>query len=156
MGRPSKYSQDLADKICEQVANGISVREICQSEDMPTTRTVFNWLAVKEDFFHQYAKAKEAGMEHLAEELLEIADDGKNDWMERQGNAEEGSAYYVNGEAIARSRLRVDTRKWIMSKLMPKKYGDKLVAEVGGPDGGPLKVSIIERVIVDGNDRAKD
>ena len=73
----------------------------------------------------------EAQADYLAEEILEIADDGKNDWVERQ----DGSAA-VNNEAVQRSRLRVDARKWLMSKLMPKKYGEKLEL------GGDLKVTL--------------
>jgi hypothetical protein len=73
----------------------------------------------------EYARAKEEMAEHFAEEMLEIADDGSNDWIERE--LERGNVIKVaDHEHIARSRLRVDTRKWLMSKLLPKKYGEKL------------------------------
>jgi len=73
----------------------------------------------------EYARAKEEMAEHFAEEMLEIADDGSNDWIERE--LERGNVIKVaDHEHIARSRLRVDTRKWLMSKLLPKRYGETL------------------------------
>lgn len=138
MARPSDYTIEKAAEICAEIANGKSVREICRAEEMPAMSTVFLWLSKHKEFSEQYAKAREAQADYLAEELLEIADDGSNDWIERQGKAGEGSIYAVNGEAINRSRLRVDTRKWILSKLQPKKYGDKLTQEHTGADGAPL------------------
>jgi len=92
---------------------------------MPHKRTVKRWLAEKPSFQEQYARAKEEMAEHFAEEILEIADDGSNDWIERE--VESGKLIKVaDHEHIARSRLRVDTRKWLMSKLLPKKFGEKL------------------------------
>lgn len=85
----------------------------------------------------QYARAKEVQSEHMAEEILAIADDGQNDWMERNGA--ESAGWAVNGEHIQRSRLRVDSRKWLMSKLAPKKYGDRVTQEMTGAGGGPIE-----------------
>ena len=123
-GRPSKYSEAMANRICEEIADGKTVSEICAAEDMPARSTVFKWLSDHEEFSDQYARAREDQVERMADELLEIADDGTNDYMERQND--DGSTYEVfNGEHVQRSRLRVDTRKWLMSKMLPKKYGDK-------------------------------
>jgi hypothetical protein len=69
----------------------------------------------------------------LADELLEIADDGTNDWMRRTGKDGEDLGWAINGEHIARSRLRVDTRKWLLSKCLPKIFGDRITAEHTGP-----------------------
>jgi hypothetical protein len=107
---------------------------------MPSASTVFLWLRTKPEFSQQYAKAKEESADALIEEINDIADDGSNDWMERKNAEGEISGWVQNGEAIGRSRLRVDTRKWIASKLKPKKYGEKL--EHTGPDGGPVRVLI--------------
>lgn len=74
------------------------------------------------------------GLDEMADDVVEISDDGKNDWM--QSNDPDNPGYRLNGEHQARSRLRVDTRKWYLSKLAPKRYGDKL--ELSGPDGQPL------------------
>jgi hypothetical protein len=77
----------------------------------------------------------------MAEEMLEIADDAKNDWMERQDDEGGNIGWRLNGDHVQRSRLRIDTRKWLASKLKPKKYGDKL--ELGGDDNSPLTVRIL-------------
>jgi hypothetical protein len=126
-GRPSLYTQELADRICSQLASGMSLRTVCKADDMPETVTIFRWLRTNEEFCSQYAKAKEESADALVEEILDIADDGSNDWM--QTHDEENVGYRANGEAIQRSRLRVDTRKWIASKLKAKKYGDKVEVE---------------------------
>jgi len=139
-GRPSDFSQDIADVICERIANGESVRQICSDPEMPCMTSVFNWLRKHEDFVKQYARAKEAQVEALGEDLLDIADDGTNDWMTRKFGDQEVEV--VNNEAIQRSKLRVDTRKWLMSKLAPKKYGDKLDLNHGGSVGLNLINSI--------------
>jgi hypothetical protein len=94
-------------------------------------------LASHAEFRDQYASAREAQADYYAEEIIEISDDGTNDWMERQRT--DGSTEEVeNKEVLARSRLRVDTRKWLMARMAPKKYGDKITQEVTGADGAPL------------------
>ena len=136
-GRPSEFSQQVADEICERIANGESLRSICRtSEEMPRMATIFRWLSAKPEFSYQYARAREAQADTLADELTDIADDANNDWMERLGEDGQSLGWRENGEAIQRSRLRVDTRKWIASKLKPKKYGEKL--ELSGDPSAPL------------------
>lgn len=131
VGRPTKYTDKLADKFCSEVAKGYSSRTICKDAAMPCLATIFNWLRTNTEFLAQYEKAKEEQADALAEDMLDIADDGTNDWVERQGK--DGSTYIVlNNEHVQRSRLRVDTRKWIASKLKPKKYGDKTAVEHSG------------------------
>src|SRR5215831_5387702 len=83
-GRPSIYSDDLAAKICRYVAEGYSLRQIGDLPQMPHKRTVKRWLSEKPSFQVEYARAKEEMAEHFAEEMLEIADDGSNDWIERE------------------------------------------------------------------------
>lgn len=122
-GRPSDYTQELADKICSQLAEGISLRTVCLAEDMPSKTTVFSWLRTHPEFLAQYARAKEESADAMAEEILDIADDGTNDWMTMKIGGKETEV--PNNEVLQRSRLRVDTRKWIMSKMKPKKYGEK-------------------------------
>lgn len=77
-------------------------------------------------------------MERFAEEILEISDDGTNDWMKRKVGDEVIDV--VDHEHIQRSKLRVDSRKWLMSKIAPKRYGEKVA--VTGADGGPIQVNI--------------
>ena len=129
MGRPSKYTDVLAATICERIANGESLRHICEAEDMPSRSAVLRWLAVNEQFRDQYARAREAQADFWADEILDIADDGQNDWMEIRNREGEAVGWRENGEAINRSKLRVDARKWLMSKLAPKKYSDRLISE---------------------------
>lgn len=94
------------------------------------------WLEAHEDFREKYARARADQADFLAEEILQIADDGLNDtYTDEEGNVR------TNQDVIARSRLRVDSRKWYASKLLPKKYGDRVQQEVSGPDGGPVQVT---------------
>lgn len=136
LGRPSSYSQKVATEICARLADGESLRSICMDSRMPDKTTVFRWLAQTDGevsaFRNQYARAREAQADRLAEEILEIADDGRNDtYVDEEGNAK------TDHDVIARSRLRVDSRKWLASKLAPKKYGERVAQEISGPDGGP-------------------
>ena len=132
------FRQETADTICEAVADGKTITEICSMDGMPARSTVFKWLAEIEGFSDQYARAKETQMDRMADELLEIADDATNDWMKRRQGDDEIDV--ANQEHIQRSRLRVDTRKWLMSKLAPKKYGDK--QQISGDPDSPLKIVV--------------
>lgn len=129
-GRPTIYSQKLGEVICNRIAEGESVRDIVKDNKMPSSSTIFRWLLddSKKEFWEQYEKARNIQAELMFEELLNIADNGENDWVQRQGK-DEAEWWQQNGEAIQRSRLRVDTRKWYLSKVLPKKYGDKLTHE---------------------------
>lgn len=122
-GQPSIYSEELATRICTRIASGESLKTICGDEAMPGLTTVFRWLAGEDHllFRDQYARAREAQMEALAEEILEIADDSSGDkYVDADGKER------IDHENVARSRVRIDARKWLMSKLASKKYGDKL------------------------------
>lgn len=132
VGRPSDYNTQTADAICAKMAEGYSLRSICEEESMPSVPTVFSWLRKFPEFLKQYEDAMELRAIYHAEELMDISDDGRNDWMEKRNKEGENVGWQVNGEAIQRSRLRVDTRKWIASKLLPKKYGDKIEHEHKG------------------------
>ena len=126
-GRPSTFSQEKVDEICNRIAEGESLRKICKDEHLPDKGTVFTWLLDedKKDFHDQYARARAAQAENLFEETLEIADDGTNDYVTVE--SEDGQVTErLNGEHVQRSRLRVDTRKWYLSKVLPKKYGEKI------------------------------
>lgn len=126
MARPSTFSAEMADSICERLADGESLRAICSADDMPDKATVFRWLANNTAFRDQYARAREAQADSLFDEILDIADDGSNDWMERKDGEGNNIGWLENGEALRRSVLRVDARKWMAGKLQPKKYSDKL------------------------------
>jgi hypothetical protein len=103
---------------------------------------VLKWLREHEEFAAQYARARELLLEHWEEEQLEIADDGSNDWMKRE--AENGRVTIIHDfEHWRRSQLRIETRKWLMSKLLPRKYGDRVDLRHGNPDGTPLVFQVM-------------
>jgi hypothetical protein len=120
------YTTAIADEICARHAGGETLNEICRDEHMPSSPTVRGWVIEDIDGFAvRYARARDLLLEHWADESISIADDGSNDWMERQ--RKDGSTEIVlNGEHIHRSRLRIDQRKWLLSKLKPERYGDSL------------------------------
>lgn len=129
MGRPSSFTTDISQRICDQLADGKSLRSICLAEDMPCTATVMNWLLQGEKeveggqfrtFLEHYAQARDSQAEYYADEVVDIADGSK-------------------AEDVQQARLRIDARKWIAGKLKPKKYGDKFVQELTGKDGGPIQ-----------------
>lgn len=134
-GRPSDFTPEIANEICERLAKGESLRRICEDDEggfLPSARTVHRWLASEEDwalaFRQQYAHARERQADFYAEEVIDIADctDGPSG-VQRDPQ---------------RDRLRIDARKWYAGKLAPKKYGDK-VALTGGDDGdSPLQIII--------------
>lgn len=130
MGEPIAYSEEIADRICDALADARSLRSICCEPDMPSQSTVFRWLSDDRysSFREQYARAREAQADAIFDEILDIADDGSNDWMERK--REDGSVdEAVNHEHIQRSKLRIEARRWMAGKLRPKVYGDKLGIE---------------------------
>jgi hypothetical protein len=132
---------ELLAAICERIAAGESVRSVCRDEQMPAASTVFKWLTEDAAFSEQYARAKATAAEVLASELIEIADDGTNDYVERV-NAKTGRLEIgFDNEHVQRSRLRVDTRKWYLSKILPKVYGDRLDLNVKG------EITLADRII---------
>lgn len=138
-----EYSQELADAVCELISTGESIRAICKAENMPAMSSIFKWLSIHPEFAEQYARAKEIQTEKIADELIEIADDESGDVS--------GELKMPNSVAVQRARLKVDTRKWLLSKLQPKKYGDKLDMNLAGKDGGPIHASIAVTFVKTGN-----
>lgn len=120
MGRPTKYSKELVSNICVKIANGKSLREICKEKTMPALSSIFLWLSEYTEFSDQYARAKEEQSELFADEIVEIAD---------------------NEPDPQRARVKIDARKWVASKLKPKKYGDKIENVISNKDGETFKTS---------------
>lgn len=140
IGRPTKLTPKLKDEICSRIAHGESLVRILKSnENFPDYTNVMQWLRKDELFRQNYTKAKEDQADYLAEEIIDIADDGSNDWMERHDKDNPGWSF--NGEHYQRSRLRVDTRKWVASKMKPKRYGDSMKLE--GDSDNPLSLGVI-------------
>lgn len=139
MGRPTDYNEELAAHICSEVASGRSLRSICREDDMPAMSSVFLWLSRHPTFSEQYAKSQVDRATALAEEILEISDDASNDLLIQEGKGA------PNSVSVARDKLKVDTRKWLLSRMDPKRYGDK----VETVHSGELEIKQITRRIVD-------
>ena len=126
-GRPSIHSAELAAAICERLAAGESLLSICGEEGMPSRPTVHSWINENKDGFSaMYARAREVGLDVMADEILKISDDSTQDTMLTEGGEKPDS------EWMARSKLRVDSRKWLLAKLAPKKYGERTAVELSG------------------------
>jgi len=122
-GRPSDYMPEVADDICALLASGESLRKVCERPGMPSKTSVFRWLAEHQEFRDQYVKATETRADAIFEEMFDIADDVIPDSAE-----------------VAKARLRVDTRKWALARMNPRKYGDKVTNELVGKDGGAIQI----------------
>jgi hypothetical protein len=115
------FSPEIAELICDRIAEGWSLRKICQDATMPARSTIFGWLEEHEEFARRYTLARQIQIEDLLDEILEIADDSSNDWIEREGP--DGKKYRVfNPDSLRRSKLRIAARERLLSKLLPKRY----------------------------------
>lgn len=105
-GRPRIFSEELAQTICERIANGESLRQVCQDENLPCRETVYSWIRSNSEFLDQYAQAKEWQRDLLLDEIIELADKAT-----------------PTAQGVQLAKLRIDVRKWLISRLEPKKYG---------------------------------
>ncbi len=129
-GRPSKYTQSLAESICERLSSGETLTSICAVEGMPKRTTVVKWQGQHDGFATLYARARVAYADAIFDEAMEIADDTSGDWTIRTKKGEEIRA--VDHENIQRARLRVETRLKAAAKINPAKYGEKLDLNMSG------------------------
>lgn len=126
------YSQATREAILARLEAGETLRAICRSEGMPSKSLVLQWAAVEgTDFAAQYARAREAGYRHMAEEILDIAD-------------EVSVRDDVDPRVVQRDKLRIDTRKWLLSKALPKIYGDKVA--LTDAEGGNVVFQVVSGV----------
>ncbi len=107
--------------IIEGICAGESLRKICRAPGMPDRATVHRWLLADTDFCDQYARAREIQAEEIFDEILEISDDSRRDYI----TGDDGQKR-INREAIDRAKLKIDARKWILSRMQPKKYGNRV------------------------------
>ncbi len=130
MGRQATYSEDVAVLVLERMAAGETLRGICRDDGMPAASTVRYWVVTDQPvgFAERYARAREAQAEAWSDEIVEISDDTAKDTHVTvyEGGVERTSP---NTEWLGRSKLRVDSRKWLMAKLHPGRYGDHLKVE---------------------------
>lgn len=142
-GRPTIFSQELADMICEKIAShSLGLKRLCTMyPEMPDKHTINAWRYKYTEFSIQYAKAKIIQADLGAEEIMEIADDATNDWMDTIPKEDQPLGWKLNGEHVQRSKLRIDTRKWLAAKLAPKIYGIPVMDKND-------KTSIIEEMLL--------
>jgi hypothetical protein len=136
MGRPSSYSQELADEICNRLSHGETLRTIiASSPHLPSRTTIYRWNADNEDFRNQYTKARAEQADYYAELIVD-------------------ESYSSHDAAIG--RLRVDALKWAASKMAPKKYGEKIEIETAQPLtlAFQLPSRAPERVQLESNERS--
>lgn len=125
-GRPSKFTQAVADEIVERISAGETLRSVCRDEHMPAWQTIYDWLHKNEEFSGRIARARELGEDAIAQECVDIADNAVNDWMERLDKDGAGVGWQLNGDHVQRSKLRIDTRLKLLAKWNPKKYGERV------------------------------
>lgn len=130
--RPSIYSPELAQEICYRLSMGQSARHICRDDDMPVMSTLMKWLNEpdKEWFSEQYAKARDYQGDYYADEVVDLADE-----LHEAADSNE----------IARARLRIDSRKWKVARMSPRKWGDKSALDVTSSDDSfkPTVINLI-------------
>lgn len=147
-GRPTTYTREIADEVCRRLERTYSLIRVCRADDMPAESSVRGWVLDDTDgFAARYARAREVGYQTMAEELVDLADDNSRDWIDENGERR------VDHENVQRSRLMVDTRKWLLSKVLPKIYGDRLA--LTDADGGPLQVAVVRYDLPAPGDGAK-
>jgi len=134
MGRPTQYTNTLVDEICGRLACGEPMAKITQSAHMPDPVTIYRWLREKPDFCQRYADARRDGAHCLADQIQDIVDTEPLAVFDEAGNKR------YDAGSIAHNRLRMDARKWLAAKYLPKVYGDRTV--VAGDDEAPLAVEV--------------
>ena len=152
MGRPSTFTDEIFDTICERLENGEVLRAICADDDMPDRSTVLRWIAADDSKRRRYDAARQACVEFWSDEIIQIATDGSRDTV----SDEKGRAR-CDHEWVARSRLRIDTIKFLMTKINPLKWGDKLPEaaaarqmEIDAQNQIIAQPMRIERIIIEG------
>ena len=137
----TKRTPEVETRIIEGLCDGIPLRELCRQDGMPSWRTVYDWISADEELAARIAHARELGFDAIAEDILDIADDGTNDWVERK--RQDGSVDVVmDSEHVQRSKLRIETRLKLLAKWSPSKYGEKQTVDVGNKPGETLKAEV--------------
>ncbi len=130
-GRPSIRTQEIDDQIISRLAEGETLRGICKDANLPAASTVLGWVDADPSFSERYARARRSGLDVIAEEIIDIADDSTRDYVKTDiGDGVVDERF--DSEHVQRSRLRVDSRKWLLSKLRPDKYGDRIENVLSG------------------------
>jgi hypothetical protein len=138
IGRPSKYSAAIAQEICEGLAEGTPLREICRRDHMPEWRTVYDWMGRDDSLSTAIAHARDIGYDKMAEECLQIADtpvEGR-----KIVETDDGKVMYTREDMLGHRKLQIETRLKLLAKFNPKKYGDRAI--LAGDADNPLQINI--------------
>jgi len=143
IGRPTLYSKELVENICIELSLGKSLASICKQEGMPAQSQIYVWLQKYPEFQERYTRAREEQAETHADEIVDIADETPAlvEIKDDKGNVID---YKLDSAFIAWQRQRIDSRKWNAAKQRPKKYGDKVMTEHTGLDGGPIALAAVD------------
>lgn len=136
------FSDPVFEAILTRIESGESVLSICRDPDMPHHSNFYRWLRDKEGLVDRYRLAREIQAEILFAEILEIADESASDWLAATAPDKPPKA---NTEHIQRAKLRIDTRKWLVAKLAPKKYGERVALEHDLSDSVANLLAALER-----------
>jgi hypothetical protein len=134
-GSGSKYTEELADRICDLVSNGVNLRKVCRMEGMPSWRTVYDWVVAHPDFAARLARAREMGFDALAEEALEISNTPMMGQKQVMGDK---STFTTVEDMLGHRKLQIETRLKLLAVWDPKRYGNKV--QLGGDGGSPIKI----------------
>lgn len=141
------WTEELEDSICSAIAiNPKGLEAICaENESFPSPAAIYIRLNKSKDFVEKYARAREMQLQVLADELVPLADQDRI--CKKRTIKADGSEEIVILDQVERTRLQIETRKWLLGKLAPKKYGDKVQNEHSGPDGGPIQAEISVKLV---------
>lgn len=129
------------DEVLTRLAEGRSLSDVCRDHDMPSREAVYSRINANAEYADKYARATVVRADALVDEMFDIANNGRNDWMAREDP--DNAGYEFNGEHVQRSRLRVDTLKWAAARMAPKKWGDRI--QHTGEGGGPVQTEDVGR-----------
>ncbi len=158
-GAPRQYDRAaVMQYVCSELKKGRSLESICREDGMPHVGTILTWVdSDPQGVGQDYAHAREIGYRKLADEMIEIADK-THEWVTIQELDPDGKPLFddkgeprlkkvlmpLSSDVVAHKRLQVDTRKWMLSKMLPKVYGDRITNEHTGADGGPIAIAAVD------------
>lgn len=136
---PEEEKEKYVKDVCEIYANGTTLTKACEVAGITKDR-FWRLIGQNESYYHLFREAREKNAEALVEQMIEIADDGRNDFMEQFDKDGEHRGYFINGEHSKRSELRIKTRQWIASKHKAKLYGDSSLVKLADNEGDKLNL----------------
>lgn len=131
------YSQEIADAICSKLAEGNSLRSVLREEGMPSIGTFLRWVSERPELADQYAHARALCIDAMAEDIIDIADTPQ---IGQKTVSKASGLEITEGDMVEHRRLRIESRKWLLAKVAPKKYGDRITQEHTGEGGGPVRI----------------